>query len=502
MVAVAGCGATSDTTGQSGDEGPDELVIAMAQELDTPDTHSTTSVATEAVMVNVLSYLLKRDDAGTLEPLLAEEYENVDDLTWSFTLKPGITFHNGDPLTSEDVKFSLERVASDETLVQHANFSSIAEVRVIDDTHFEIVTDGPDPALPYRLAREGAGIMPKEYIEENGWDVFLADPVGSGPYEFVEWVQGDHLTLSKYPDYFGGDVSEWDTVVFRAIPEASTRVSELLTGGAQIADNIPVVDWDRVDDNDGTALITSDTTSVQMMYVNQNPQFATSDPLVREAIDYAIDKQALSDIFTGGEGALTRTRVMPGAFGADESLYGTARFDQDEARSLLEQAGYDEGELEITLTSSQGRSASDSDIAQTIAGMLEEVGITVDLELLEASRYVEVRTTGQNEELLTTGWNNTLYDASLPLSHFRSDYSPAAFGYDNPRVDELLDAAAVNMDPESRAEQYREVQQIVAEELPYIYLYQMVGFTGVSDELDYQPRVDQMFYVEEIEKAG
>lgn len=475
------------------------LVIALSQDVDTLDTHGTTSVATESVMVNLQSYLLKRDDAGKLHPHLAESYEALDDTTWSFTLRDNILFHNGDQLTAEDVKYSLERVAHDDKLVQHINYKTIKAVNIIDPLHFEIVTDGPDPALPYRLAREAAGIFPKKYIEENGWDTFQQHPIGSGPYAFVEWLKGDRMTLKKFDQYFAGDVSEWDTVIFRTIIETSTRVAELLTGGVQVANSIPPIDFDRVNNNDGTSVIKSDTTSVRMLYVNQNEGFKTSDPRVVQAIDYAIDNQVLSDIFANGEGTPTRTRPVPGTFGFDESLYNTYRYDQERARELLAEAGYNNN-LEITLTSSQGRSYADSDMAQVIAGMLEEVGIKVKLELLEASNYVSVRTNGDNKELLFTGWNNTLFDASHALSHFHSTYHPKAFGYSNPKVDELLDLAAVNMNPEERAAQYREVQQIVAEEMPYIYLYQDVNFMGVSDDLDYMPRIDQMFYVEEIKK--
>ncbi|MFS0728246.1 ABC transporter substrate-binding protein [Paenibacillus sp. 1P07SE] len=491
--ADTGNGNTSD----NGAAGSGTLVIALSQDIDTLDTHGTTAISTESVMVNLQSYLLKRDNEGTLHPHLAESYEALDDTTWSFTLRDNILFHNGDPLTAEDVKFSLERVAHDNKLVQHANFKSILEVNVLDPLNFEIITDGPDPALPYRLAREAAGIFPKNYIEENGWDAFQQHPVGSGPYEFVEWLKGDRMTMKKFDDYFEGDVSEWDTVVFRTIMETSTRVAELMTGGVHVASSIPPTDLDRVNNNDGTSVIKSDTTTVRMLYVNQNEQFKTSDPRVVQAIDYAIDNQVLSDIFANGEGTPTRTRPVPGTFGFDESLYDTYRYDPERARELLAEAGYNNN-LEITLTSSQGRSYADSDTAQVIAGMLEEVGIKVNLDLLEASNYVSVRTNGENKELLFTGWNNTLFDASHALGHFHSTYQPAAFGYSNPRVDELLDAAAVNMDPDSRAEQYKEIQQIVAEEMPYIYLYQDVSFMGMSDSLDYEPRIDQMFHVDEI----
>ncbi|GIQ69683.1 peptide ABC transporter substrate-binding protein [Xylanibacillus composti] len=511
MVLLAACSENSAVPSQSdrsADEGEgaqssgtdSELHIALTFDMDTPDTHNSTSVSTESIMVNVLDYLLRRDNAGSLQPHLVETYENVDDTTWSFRLKEGITFHNGDPMTAEDIKFSLERVATDDMLQQHVHYKSIKEVRVIDDYNFDIITHEPDPALPYRIAREGSGIFPKSYIEEAGWDEFLKKPIGSGPYRFVEWRKDDRVILEKYDRYFNGDVSEWDTVVFRTIPEASTRIGELLTGGIDVASSVPVTDWDRIQNHDGTSAIEAETTVMSMIMVNQNEAFATSDPKVREAIDYAIDNQALADKFTNGLAVPSRTRVIPGVLGFEESLHNTYRYDPERARELLQEAGYND-DLEISFGTMQGTSIySNSEMAQLIAGMLEAVGIKVNLEVHERSQYVDVRNTGKNKELLLVGWNNLLFDASLAVDHFRSDYNPAGFGYSNPRVDELIEKARVNMNAEERAEQYQEIQRIVAEELPYIYVYQFKDIMGINDALDYEPRVDQMFYVEEIKR--
>ncbi|HZG87444.1 ABC transporter substrate-binding protein [Paenibacillus sp.] len=512
IVVLSACGtdggSTAETVPEGGASGTGSpaasetaekvLTIGLTFDMNTPDTHNSTSVSTETIMVNVQDYLLRRDNEAKLQPHLAESYENVDDVTWAFTLKSNVTFHNGDPMTAEDVKFSLERVAKDNTLQQHSHYKTIKEVKVIDDYRFEVITHQPDPVLPYRLAREGAGIYPKKYIEENGWEAYLQQPIGSGPYEFVEWVKDDRVILKKYDNYFAGDVTEWDSVIFRTIPEHSTRIAELLTGGIDIASSVPVVDWDRIENKEGTSVVEAATTVMSMIMVNQNPEFKTSDPRVREAIDYAIDKQALIDKFTGGIGVQSRTRVIPGVLGFEEALYNTSRYDPERAKQLLQEAGYN-NDLEITFGSSAGTSIySNNEMAQMITGMLEAVGIKVKLELHEGTSYADVRNSGKNKELLLVGWNNLMFDASLAMEHFHSTYNPKGFGYSNPRVDELMEKALVNMNPEERAEQYKEIQRIVAEELPYIYNYRHTDMYGVNDRLDYTPRVDQMFYAEEI----
>lgn len=137
-------------------------------------------------------------------------------------LKEGVKFHNGDTLTSEDVKFTLERVATDDTLKEYPNYKQIKEVQVVDDLTFKIITHKPEPSLLHRLSRLGSGMLPKKYIDEKGWDHFLNNPVGTGPFKFKEWVRDDKIVLTVFEDYYEGKVEEWDEVIFRVIPENST----------------------------------------------------------------------------------------------------------------------------------------------------------------------------------------------------------------------------------------------------------------------------------------
>src|SRR5699024_6606528 len=153
-------------------------------------------------------------------------------------------FHNGDELTAEDVKFTLERVAHDESLREHFQYEQIDEVEVVDDYHFKIHTIDPDPILLNRLSRIGAGILPKDYIDENGWEHFLENPIGTGPFTFVDWSRDSEIVYEVYDDYFDGAVEDWNKLVFRVVPEDSTRVAELLTGGVDIALNVPNHEWD------------------------------------------------------------------------------------------------------------------------------------------------------------------------------------------------------------------------------------------------------------------
>src|SRR5699024_3050268 len=232
-------GAEEGTSNDSSDGASDKvLTIGNSNDIVSDDIHDHNNTSTEAVHANMCNYLVKNDPDEGFIPDLAESWENVDETKWEFKLKEGVKFHNGDELTAEDVKFTLERVANDSALLEYGAYRQIEEVEVVSDYEFVIHTYEPEPALLNRVSRIGSGILPKNYIETEGWDVFLENPVGTGPYQFEEWQKDSQLTLTRFDDYFG-DEPKWSQVEFRAIPENSTRVSELLTGGIDLAVNIP-----------------------------------------------------------------------------------------------------------------------------------------------------------------------------------------------------------------------------------------------------------------------
>lgn len=480
-------------------EDDDTLVVAIPADMASQDIHNHNSTLTESIHVNMYDYLVQKNADGEIEPHLIEEYENIDDHTWEFVLKEGVTFHNGDELTAEDVKFTLERVAHDESLREHFQYEQIDEVEVVDDYHFKIHTVDPDPILLNRLSRIGSGILPKDYIDENGWDHFLENPIGSGPFEFVDWSRDSEIVYEPYEDYFDGAVEDWNKLVFRVVPEDSTRVAELLTGGVDIALNVPNHEWDRIDDNDGTKMESTTSQRVTMYMLRLQDEYATSDRRVREAIDLAIDNEVLTEKVLGGGGVPVRTRVTPGNMGANEDLYDTFNYDPERSKELLEEAGYADG-LEITLHGPNGRYTKDRDVQEMVSGMLAEVGITVNVDLMEWSKFVELRDSFNYEEGFFIAYGNSQFDASLPLDSMRTDYSKEMQGYQNDKYEELLDKAEVNMDLEERAEQYKEAQEIIAEDLPYVYLYaEMVNY-GTNDALDFTPRADEMIFAKDITK--
>ncbi len=496
---IAGCSGKSSTGESSnGKKGKDKTTLILAQSADitTLDPQNSLSTTGDRVFRNMFSRLFNRDDKMEIQQELVESYKNVDEVTWKFKLKEGVKFHNGDPLTAEDVKYSLERVMKDQTLKEFPYFTQLSKINVIDDLNFEIITDGPMPTLLRLLAKSGADIMPKKYIEKVGMDEFLKKPVGSGPYKFVKWDRDDRVVLEGFTDYFGG-APKWKEVIVRAIPESSTRVGELLTGGVDIATDIPPNEWDRVNGEKGVSLLNGDTTRVMLLVVRTTKGFATSDPKVREAIDLAINEKAIVDSVLKGTGVPVRTRVPEGVVGSNPDLYNTYEYDLDKAKKLLAEAGYKNG-LEITLTAPKGRYPLDGEVAQLVASMLGEAGIKVNLKLLESSAYLDEYNSNSNKELLMIGLADGLLDASYSLVHYTKDRAAGQTDYYNQEVEKLFHDAGRNLNEEERIKQYQEIQSIVAEERPHIFLFQQNANYGVSDRVTFQTRLDEVINFSDI----
>ncbi|SDI39427.1 ABC transporter substrate-binding protein [Alteribacillus bidgolensis] len=478
----------------------DTLTIAVGVDMDTFDIHDHNNTLTEAMHINMFNYLFMRnDETGEIEPDLVDKYENKDDLTWNMTLKEGVTFHNGDELTAEDVKYTLERVIKDESLTEHAQYNQIDEINIIDDHEFEIVTHEPEPVLLNRLSRIGSSILPKDYIEENGWDHFLEEPIGTGPFQFEEWNRDSQVVFSRYDEYFEGAVEDWEQLVFQVIPETSTAVGELLTGGVDIVFDVPDNEWERINGNEGTSVVTGPSQRVGLLGIRHTEDYPTSDPLVREAIELAIDNEALVEHVLGGAGVPTRTRVTPGNFGANKELFNTSLYDPEKAKELLEEAGYEDG-LELTLHAPIGRYTKGEDMSETVAAMLGEVGITVNVDFMEFNDFLATRRAGENEDMFFAAFGNSLFDGDVALDVYRSERSEGELDYENEDVDRLLEEASSEMDPDVREEKFKEIQEIVAEERPHVFLYLQDNAFGVTDGIDFRPRQDEMFYAPDITK--
>lgn len=475
-----------------------EREIVVAQGIDTSgfDPHAHTTAAIEAIHVNIFDYLAMRDGSGELQPALATEWEQISDTAVRFKLREGVLFHDGTPFTAEDVKFSLERPAHDPSVIQHSFYDTIREVEVVDDHEVIIHTDGPDPILLNRVSRIGSGIVPKAYVEKVGWDEFALKPVGTGPFRVVEWRRDDRIIMEGFEDHWRG-APVWDRFIHRTIPEDSTRVGELISGGVDIATNIPSQDVDRVEASGVATTEPWPSFRVMTLFVNTKEGSPLADPKVREAVDLAIDNQMLIDTVFNGLGTPTRASVTPGLSAVPLEMHDTYLYDPERAVELLHEAGYGPNELTLKLQGPSGRYPLDVETMEIIAVMLNAVGINTEIEALEWSSYQSRVWEPDNiEHLGLIGHANSLQDGYHAVQRARCGFDFAnKTGWCNDRFDELVELSAVTVDPEKRAGYLAEAFHLLTDSRSIIFLFQLENIIGIGNDIEWTPTPDEQLWM-------
>ena len=507
---LAGCsgGASSSTpasasaSAASGTSSNDSTTLTLAINADilTTDPQALNNGTTTSVLYNVFSNLVKYDDAGEIVMDLAESYELLEDqVTWEFKIREDAVFHDGTPVTAEDVAWSLTRVMTDESSSDYMNFSPLAEAVAVDDYTVHVVSDDPYPIMLQLLCKGGAAVLPKAYFEENGEEAWLANPIGSGPYQLTEYVKDDHVTLVPFADYYGEQNPDWEEVIFRVVPESSTRVGELIAGNVDAVNMVIPTEWERVNGNEGTAVVNGPSTRVYQLALKTD-KGPTADLRVRQAIDLAIDDQTIVDTILQGAGTPMLTRVPSGVNGCNEDLVGKCNYDPERAKELLAEAGYPDG-FSMKIEAPTGRYTMDAEISQAIVAMLSQVGITVDLQLLESSAYSNVFSAHSAEDGFMTCFGLGFFDASYGMIGYFGVNTSGESNWNNQEYIDMYYEAEFNMNEEERTQLFQEMQQMVADEVPYAIICQIDNSYGVKDSITMTPRLDDVWNLSTIRKV-
>jgi peptide/nickel transport system substrate-binding protein len=477
----------------------EELVVGLRELLTSFDYPYDWSLAGVWIQSNVGDCMIWRArDTAEYVPWLAEGWEQIDDVTWHISLRQGITFHNGEPFDARAAKYSIDRIQADEEALVHRQWNFVTEVNILDDFTLEVVTAVPEPSFLNKMAGTGCQVVPPEYTERVGQEEFGRNPIGTGPFRFVEWRQDEHIILEANPDYFMG-APDIERLVFRPIPEDSTRVAELITGGAGFIVSPPPQDWERIENESGLAIDRYLSNFVMHLEIRAGPSSTyeewdgiTADPRIRQAISFAVDRDLIIEVI-GDMGYPTQTRVIPPMLGVHPDLYGTSgTYDPERARALLTEAGYD-GEPIIIQSSTLF--LLQKEVSEIVGAMLADVGLNIDLRVMDNTTFREqVYFTYRNDEIYFFANKNSFQDPWINMLGYYSDRGERV-GWTGPEateVDRLARLAAVNMNPEERAEQYREIQELILAENggPSLVLYQMRDAAGRSANLTYQHAPD------------
>ena len=449
------------------------LHVAIGGEPDQLDPNKTSSYFSFQVLENVYDTLVETDANLEMQPALAESWDiSEDQLTWTFHLREGVTFHDGSEFTSEDVVYSYNRII-DEELSNAWKFTAIENIEAPDDLTVEITLSQPTPNLLSNLGGfKGMAIVNQENVES---DEITTAPVGTGPFSLEEWTSGDHITLTANPDYWGG-APEIAGVEFQFISEPSTALAALQSGEVQWTDVIPPQQVEQLQGEEQLELGVTPSSDYWYLALNETHE-PWDDVRARQAIAYAIDREAIIQAVSYGNAAANQLAIPEQSIWYTE--YNTYSHDLDKAQELLDEAGVTGGTIDFMATTEYPETVT---AAQIIASNLEPLGITVEIRQPDFSTWLDEQNSG-NFDLLMMGWLGNIDPDDFYYNQHHTDGTSNAQGYSNPEVDQLLEAARTETDTGARYDLYAEAAAIIADEASYIYLYNPSVIQAWSPEL-------------------
>lgn len=447
----------------------ESLVIDLAGELETIHPSLAYSGRDWSIVNSIYDSLVMIDAEGKIVPLAAERFETKDARTFSVTLREGLTFHDGTPVTADAVRSSWEFLKASGSQVADV-FAVISDVTVDGDLSATIACASPAPWLPAQIAT-WMMLVPPDYSEEQA----TTAPIGTGPYTLADYAQGQDIELKRFADYRLADVKGEalaETVTFRIVPDPATRVADIATGTAQIVDQIPRDFREEVEGQGATVLDDPLVGSQWIRIATDVKPF--DDPRVRQALNYAVDKASIVE-------ALLAPKTQPlGSIFPDDRAPGYLEsvepypYDPDKARSLLAEAGVEEG-LAVKLQQTQ---SARKDVVEVIAQGLSDVGFDVEVVSTDLAAFNASWTDPNAPALRLVSWSPLFEPHTLLSLVFASDGFLSR--YSNPEVDTLIEAAASEADPTKRRATYEQLNEVMHEDAPVVFLWNLTATYAVE----------------------
>ncbi len=451
------------------------LTVAIQGLPDSLDT-GISSFAALCLAYQTMDPLILRNDRGENLPGLAEKWTPVDATTWKFDLRRNVKFHDGQPFTAKDVKFTLDYILDPKSVYgTKQRISQIAGAEVVDDHTILIKTKGPFPTLINGLG--DIPMEPKHYVEKVGRPGMVAKPMGTGPFVFASWIPGERYELKAFKDYWAGSPTV-DGVVLRQIPEGSTRVAALLSGEAQIAEELPIDLIPPIEKSPNAAVESVESTvGLILTFDTRKPPF--NDKRVRLALNYAIDRQKILDKILMGQGSLLQGQMLTSnTFGFNPKLKAFP-YDPKKAKALLAEAGYEKG-FETSITTRSGKYLGDVDICNVCAAMLADIGVKTTVNVVEQGVFSKMTNAKDMGPMYMVGWYS-LGDADFATVWFTEASGRTVWV--NPEYEKLFVEARSTVDQAARLKAYHRMMEIMHEEAPTLYLFGLPSVYGRSKSL-------------------
>ncbi len=484
VSSLAGCGGGSGeeapsaqgTEEAAGGELKDTITFAKGSDVTSLDPHIGKQLAAFSVTCNMFEQLVALDDNMVPQPSLAESWEQINDLEWRFHLRDDVTWHNGEPFTADDVKFSYERM---QAMASVANNIAFLDTVTVEDEHTVVLkTKYPYSSLLAGISTPPCSIVPKSVVEADE-DGFALNPVGTGPYKFVEWKPDESVTMEAYEDYWG-EPAKTKYLVMKVVPEATQRSIMLETGEIDVAYDIAPNDVARLEETDGISVLIGDSMKISNLHFNCSSDGPIGDKRVRQAIAYAIDRQGIVDGVLSGIGEPGILPVSKSAVGFDDTIEAIP-YNPEKAKELLTDAGYPDG-FECTVWVDDDQVYTE--VATVIQSMLAEVGITMNIETMKQATKQDRLVNHQDFDLNMSFQNNIVGDADYSLySNLTADSASNFSYYVNPEVEDLILQERSAFEEEERQQLFHQIYEIIMDELPILNLYDEQICVGVSDKV-------------------
>lgn len=484
---LSGCSTANEkstggaVTGAEPAKSSQTLIIARQSDANNLDPHFISAInAASVVHHNVYEGLIARDENMDFKPMLATEWKQVDDVTWEFKLRQGVTFHDGTPFNADAVKATIGRVLDEKVGSPRAGqYKMVTEVNVVDEYTVQFKLAYPfSPLLSILANHEGSMISPKA-IEQYGKDL-SKHPVGTGPFVFESWTPGQEIVLVKNDNYWGEKV-KFNKAVFKVVPEDTTRIAMVETGEANIAEPLPVTEIERVKNSPQLDLYRTTGLGTDFIGFN-NKKKPFDDVRVRQAINYAIETDAIIQGVYNNIGTKANSAMSPKVLGYSESLKGYS-FDPNKAKALLKEAGYPNG-FKTTIWTGDRKERINA--AEVIQSQLKGVGIDVELKVLEYGAYLDAEDNGETD-MFISGWGNATGDADYNQYNLFHSASLGKGGnttfYVNPEVDKLIEQGRQEQDTEVRKQIYAKALQIEADEAPMVPIRNLEHVAAVGKNI-------------------
>lgn len=470
-ILLSGCGGNNNQS-----ENTKPFIYAVQADAKTLDPHvSTDGTSNNAVTQKIYETLVSIDQKNQLAPQLATEWKQIDPLTWEFTLRKGVKFHDGTDFDANAVKASFDRLLDPVNKKNRRNvLETIQEVKIIDSHKIHLITDVPFGPLLLHLTHPAAAIMSTKAIADDASKSLGQNPVGTGPFKFDKWIKGQEINYSAFGDYWGPK-PKFTKLTFKVIPEDSTRVAMVKTGEAQAADRAPLTDLAKLEKDPAIKLLKTPVHRTEFIVFNLEKK-PFDDKRVRLAIAEAIDYKSLISGVYQNVGSAGVSTLAPSVFGYNPNLKPYP-YDLENAKKLLAEAGYPNGfDTTVYVPDRKVR----INLAEVLQAKLKPLGININIHVLEQGTYYKVTGDDGVHDICIDGWGNTSGDADLSLTPtFGQAGIPSAQNisrYRNPEVDQLLDEARAETDQEKRKQIYWKVQEIIYDDVPVIV-------TQVTDDI-------------------